>query len=504
MTIQQSTRKKPLRGSGEIMYRDRSKPILSLARIASLALFVLVFALAPALVHAQTATLFGALSNFDVMNDTGQETHGFEIELDGVTSQDLLYTFTGNRYGVATVVPFRGGVYIRYQSAWDANAQQFVRTTPIATVFTPTNGHQCTQGSFGYATSGCEHFGVGTLVNPTATIYRWLLADPQNLGSLTPAGTAVSIAAPVWTVVPPVQVGAAPVVVAEIQAPPPPRPEAQYGEAQWVKVFKTELPREVGLDELMSDNPVVPQDPAQAETAWKLMQTNPNKRQRGRQANQGELGNGSHSVIRRYEFYKYSGVYDPLTHEALCGGDATCNAPLDGELGDYVGAQMAAANLEVPSITVTRIGNGSVTTADRLINCGKTCFANVNAGQVITLTASPSSGSVFTGWSGACNNSAGSCTVTVDRAATVTANFASAVKISVSHSGPGTVAAASVGIDCGRNCSASVASGTTVTFTAQPDPGLRFGNWTGACSGTNPTCTITITSNVQVQAVYLK
>ena len=40
----------------------------------------------PAVSRAQTATLFGALSNFDVLNDTGAEANGFEIELDGVST----------------------------------------------------------------------------------------------------------------------------------------------------------------------------------------------------------------------------------------------------------------------------------------------------------------------------------------------------------------------------------------------------------------------------------
>ena len=50
--------------------------------IATLALFALVNPAA-----SQTPALFGTLSNFDVFNDTGQETHGFEIELDGITSR---------------------------------------------------------------------------------------------------------------------------------------------------------------------------------------------------------------------------------------------------------------------------------------------------------------------------------------------------------------------------------------------------------------------------------
>ena len=49
---------------------------------------------APAMTHAQTVTMFGALSNFDVLNDTGQDAHGFEIELDGVTPAQAPYYFT--------------------------------------------------------------------------------------------------------------------------------------------------------------------------------------------------------------------------------------------------------------------------------------------------------------------------------------------------------------------------------------------------------------------------
>jgi hypothetical protein len=51
----------------------------------------------PIAMHAQTATLFGALSNFDVLNDTGQDTHGFEIELDGITPAQAFYTFDYTR-----------------------------------------------------------------------------------------------------------------------------------------------------------------------------------------------------------------------------------------------------------------------------------------------------------------------------------------------------------------------------------------------------------------------
>jgi len=72
-------------------------------------------------------TTFGTLNNFDVFNDTGQECHGFEIELDGVSSTDVSLTFGSpyQRYGNPTVVDFSGGVYIRYESPYDLGSQAF-------------------------------------------------------------------------------------------------------------------------------------------------------------------------------------------------------------------------------------------------------------------------------------------------------------------------------------------------------------------------------------------
>jgi hypothetical protein len=58
-----------------------------------LSLALAALALAAPGVYASTA--YGDLNNFDTVNDTGQECHGFEIELDGVRSTDITYTSTG-------------------------------------------------------------------------------------------------------------------------------------------------------------------------------------------------------------------------------------------------------------------------------------------------------------------------------------------------------------------------------------------------------------------------
>jgi hypothetical protein len=53
-------------------------------KLAPLALRTL--GLATELLSAQSVTLYGSLSNFDVVIDTGAETQGFEIEFHGVTN----------------------------------------------------------------------------------------------------------------------------------------------------------------------------------------------------------------------------------------------------------------------------------------------------------------------------------------------------------------------------------------------------------------------------------
>jgi len=81
--------------------------------------------------------------------------------------------------------------------------------------------------------------------------------------------------------------------------------------------------------------------------------------------------------------------------------------------------------LAAPTLTVnlTGTGTGVVTSLPAGINCGGTCAANFNHGTVVTLTAAPSSGSTFSGWSGGGCGGAGNCLVTLNSAQTVTAQF---------------------------------------------------------------------------------
>jgi len=74
------------------------------------------------------------------------------------------------------------------------------------------------------------------------------------------------------------------------------------------------------------------------------------------------------------------------------------------------------------TLTVTRTGNGTVTSSPAGIDCGSDCTQDYNEGTVITLTASPDSSWTFTGWGGACTGTE-DCLVTMDSDKSVSATF---------------------------------------------------------------------------------
>ena len=55
-------------------------------------------------------------------------------------------------------------------------------------------------------------------------------------------------------------------------------------------------------------------------------------------------------------------------------------------------------------------------------SCGSDCSENYTSGTSVTLTAAPASGSLFSGWGGACAGTGG-CTVAMSAAKSVTATF---------------------------------------------------------------------------------
>jgi len=455
---------------------------------------MMAMAAAPQTLQAQV-TMYGALSNFDVINTMGEPAYGFEIEIQGVSS--IGGSFTYNRYGTPQVVPFSGGVYVRYMAPWNPATQQFMTSTVSTTNPTATNGHSCLLNTLNYDINGCEHFGVWTTANPSATVYRWMIADPLNPGQLKTAASPVAIPAPVWLINPPAVAGGAVEIVADVAPPIPPPPAKTYGEAQWMKTYKNENVRMVALEELVRDNPVDPQEPAELETAWDLVQSKLNDVSNGKhKQKRGALGGGSKAVLRRFEFYKYTGAVDPVTGQALCL-DGICAAPADSEVGDFIGAQNGAINLNVPAqyqVSVAVAGDGAVSSSDSVIKCpGTNCSEFLTPDTSVTLTAKNGKG-IFSGWGGPCAGLSLTCSFKVDSDAPVTATFLTPFKLTTKTVGSGSVASNPSG--------SSFLQGTTVTLTETPAAGNVFMGWSGACTGTAQTCTVTINADTTVTATF--
>ena len=344
---------------------------------------------------ASASTAYGDLNNFDAVNDTGQECHGFEIEIDDIRSTDIIYTYDWNHYGAPKIRedlsdPAHPKVFVRYESAKNADGSWAAYTAVPLAPLAPTDGHSCTNPS---VNDGCEHFGVGYYGTPTALRYNWLVDD--GTGNLV-LGPPVAVATPTWTYNPPVLVNPAlppdPANIAQpaevLAAIPAPELEVpagkKFGEPLWMKVIKTTThnANPVALDELISDDldgdnlaDWQNREPDEVETEWKLVQNRADGNDVVDALAPDDMGDGNDVVTRRYEFYRYNdpnpigvGSIDGETGEAMCdkvaadgvhgegirkvtnadGGSYEFDCSTLEVVGDYTGAQMAAFAAEAP------------------------------------------------------------------------------------------------------------------------------------------------------------
>jgi hypothetical protein len=185
------------------------------------------------------------------------------------------------------------------------------------------------------------------------------------------------------------------------------------------------------------------------------------------------------------------------TDAAFLGWSGACSGTGGACQVTMGGVRSVTAVFGRPShaLTVAKEGAGSgrVTSSPEGIDCGTVCSTNFEAGRVVTLTASASGASVFTGWGGACSGTGSTCQMAMDGARAVTAAFGPAAatrRLTVwkSGGGDGTVTSLPEGIECGAKCAADFAQGSVVTLTAAPGTGSVFVLWSGACSGSGSTC----------------
>jgi len=117
-------------------------------------------------------------------------------------------------------------------------------------------------------------------------------------------------------------------------------------------------------------------------------------------------------------------------------------------------------------------------------------------GTSLIFTETPSPGYQFVSWSGDVSGTSQSVTVIVTSNIQVVANFAPIQQYTVTT----TANPPSGGTISPSN--PTVAYGTSLTFTETPAPGYQFVSWWADVSGTNPSVTVTVTSNMQIGASF--
>ena len=187
-----------------------------------------------------------------------------------------------------------------------------------------------------------------------------------------------------------------------------------------------------------------------------------------------------------------------------CSGTGTCQVTMSQARS----VTATFAQLPTFALNVAKAGDGSgtVISSPSGISCGADCGESYVSGTVVTLTASPSGGSGFSGWSGEGCSGTGTCQVTMSQARNVTATFAQipsfALNVAKAGDGSGTVTSSPGGISCGTTCSASFISGTVVTLSAAAASGSSFSGWSGeGCSGTG-TCQVTMSQARGITASF--
>lgn len=309
----------------------------------------LVLVVALVAMAAQAGSISGTLSNFDTYyNNTDTpsiDAYGAEIELEDIHSSDVQTTYPSHysssiENDVLDLGNGHFGTRIRFDGYNFPGTPGYIAPNQNPP---STNGHACV------GTAGCEHFGFSASVQPTAMRFFWLDQSGNRIGTMP-----LTIPNPTWTYVPPAFVGAPAKLMAAVVVPEPVEVEAQLPDSIWMKIFVTETEQEVELDDLVSDGVLVPHGEieTETETEWELLEGGVMSEL------EADVPEAGKTIIRRYEYYKYTGPYSDEHEPTAPHWDGVGEFPPTA--GAFIAANMVAVNLvpEPASVSIALIGAG--------------------------------------------------------------------------------------------------------------------------------------------------
>jgi uncharacterized repeat protein (TIGR02543 family) len=196
-----------------------------------------------------------------------------------------------------------------------------------------------------------------------------------------------------------------------------------------------------------------------------------------------------------------------------------CTLAIDGTdydvTANFSGPSSGTSTLSVTAALVDTDANGTLDSGGQVtggtIDCGSgtlnLCSSTVLNGSILTVRETPDAAFVFDGWAGACDGTDVTCTVELSGDKNASAAWSQSIapkQLTVTISGNGTVQGGDVDCSGPSTCTQTEPANATVTLTATPKDGYIFTGWSGtaSCSGTGPTCTVTMDVDRTVTATF--
>ncbi|MCU1429092.1 MAG: hypothetical protein JWL83_3092 [Actinomycetia bacterium] len=422
-----------------------AKNAVRIGLVGAVSTFVLT---GPAVVRVSAAppAISGYATNFDVPNGTDKECEGFEIEIEDITDSQITYTWPGsfgypNPYGPAPASAITNTTF--------ADGHSGVRVKFVGTY---SGGAWSAKTPIGTV----NHFGVHVAGAPGMQRYTWLCdlggSAAGSTGTLTPyGGTTQGNFYPtpsVPSVVPaivstPSGEGVQPTIApAEL----PEAGDARLPDAVWTVKYEASSPNVVDVNQLLASDPEVQNAIAnsQISSVAELFQPEPGGNE-GLETEPADIVHpGDASSVTVTETYTYTGPVDPVDNSYTCNDIVNDPNNCSNFVGPLIARQMQSTQLTNTTVRVP-------------LNVA------VYTGKVLTGTGGNVTSAPLPG-----------------------------------NSNPDS-------IDCGSDagsCFTNVDSQSVVDLTAQPNPGYDFTSWSGACTGSSTTCSVTMSAAKQTKATF--
>ena len=165
------------------------------------------------------------------------------------------------------------------------------------------------------------------------------------------------------------------------------------------------------------------------------------------------------------------------------------------------GMNFEISNL-VSTLTIHKSGSGTGAVTGAGISCGTDCTEIYSYGTSVVLTASPSTGSSFSGWTGCGSVSGNTCAVTMTANKSITAAFTmNQHTLNVTRTGTGSGTLSAPGLYCtDTTCAGIYNYGDAVNINLTADKKSILDGWTGCDSSTENVCNILMNVDRDVTA----